>query len=438
LRFCRPEDSCSGPISRLYTAMRSGIIGFILGIVVMLGAGAVLQLLVIRNAAPELDYHFTRYVFSKNEFPWGFLDQGRTIKRCFFPVDVKVTFYDAQYNVVKEATKPGRYGAVVRIGLNGGVVQYRYITLFRTPAKVFWSDGPEKVTAQIPPGAGIDPVVMQNQQASIGQAFKDGFMGDADISPALAIFLSGLYETSPNDPPAIRRTDYNARDTNWWFGLRDRLGLAPTYPYLIDLPPDYNADSGKRWPLILFLHGGGMQGYNPDILRQTGLSEISAGKKLPAIVLSPQLPWFQSWQPTTLSKLLDVISTKYRVDPDRIYVTGLSLGGDAAWDLAMNYPGRFAAIAPIAGEGDYADAASVKNIPTWTFEGLKDEVVNPERVIGMVDAVRKVGGHPHLTLYPDLPHNCWDKAYASDALYTWLFAQKRGQPEVITPGVPTP
>src|ERR1700729_1428461 len=103
LRFCHWEDTCSRSLSRLYTAMRSGIIGFILGVILMLAACFTAQILFIRNAAPELNYQFTRYVFAKNEFPWGFLVQGRTIKRCFFPVDVKITYYDAEYNEVKEA-----------------------------------------------------------------------------------------------------------------------------------------------------------------------------------------------------------------------------------------------------------------------------------------------------------------------------------------------
>jgi acetyl esterase/lipase len=416
--------------------MHSGRKGFLLGVVLTLLLVFAFQILVIWNASPDFDYRFTTYVFEDKEFPWSYLDQGRAITRPLFPVRVKITYYDAQYNEVTEADKPGRYGAVVRIGLNGGFVQYRYLTLFRTPKKVFWSNASAKVSAELPPGTGIDPVVLQKQGAAIGQAFKDAFTGDGNFTPSLAILLAGLYETSPNNPPMLRRTNYDARNAKWWFGLRDKLGLTPKYNYLIDLPREYNDDTSKKWPLILFLHGGGLQGRDPEKIRLTGLAQIDVAKNLPAIVLSPQLPWFEPWQPAILMKLIDDISAKYRVDTDRIYVTGLSLGGDATWDLAMNYPDRFAAIVPIAGEGDFDDAARIKDIPTWTFEGLKDKIVNPDNVIGMVDALRKVGGHPHLTLYPDVGHNSWDPAYASDSLYTWLFAQKRGQPEVLTPGLP--
>jgi acetyl esterase/lipase len=420
--------------------MPSGIIGFVLGAVLVVIAGIIFQILVIRNAAPDLDYRFGKYVFADKEFPWSYLDQGRVLTRFLFPVRIKVTYYDAQYHEVKQADKPGRYGAVVRISLNGGVVQYRYITLFRTPAITYWSNGPATVSATLPPGTGIDPAVLSNQAAEIGVALKDGFFGEANVSSNLSVLLAGLYETSPNDPPAVRRTNFYARDADWWFGLRERLGLAQKYPMLVDLPHDYDADPAKRWSLILLLHGGSQRGTDLRALRtEDGLPKLIAeGKQVPAIVVSPQLPFDESWQTQVLAKLLDEISAKYRVDPDRVYLVGQSLGGDAVWDLAMVQPERFAAIVPIAGEGDFADAARIKDLPTWTFEGMKDTIVPPINVTDMVNALRKAGGHPHMTLYPDVGHSSWNNAYATEALYTWLFAQKRGQPEVITPGLPTP
>ena len=85
------------------------------------------------------------------------------------------------------------------------------------------------------------------------------------------------------------------------------------------------------------------------------------------------------------------------------------------------------------------EAARLKDIPIWAFQGEKDVVVPPAQVINMINAVRQAGGHPHLTLFPDAGHGqSWDLAYATDALYPWLLAQKRGQPEVLVPGVPTP
>ena len=132
-------------------------------------------------------------------------------------------------------------------------------------------------------------------------------------------------------------------------------------------------------------------------------------------------------------RLLDEISQKYRVDADRIYVTG----GSEVWELAEAYPERFAAINPLCGECDPADAARLKDLPVWAFYGTEQESSSMAQTNAMLDSIRKAGGHPHLTL-SDGHHDTWDMAYATDALYKWLLAQKRGQPEAVTPGVPTP
>ena len=421
--------------------MRSGIIGFVLGAASFLLAAIVFQQMVIRVSAADLNYRFITCVFCDSKFPWGHLEQARVISRCLFPVKVTTTFYDAQYHEVTEADKPGRYGAVVRISLIGGVVEHRFITLYRMPSKVFLSDGPMTVSAQFPPGTGVDPVVFRNQGREIGDVIKNGFCGDGDNTPDLAILLAGLSETSPDDPPAVDRTDVYARDDDWWFGLRQRLGLIQPYPYLLDLPPGYDADPGKQWPLILYLHGGAQRGTDLKLVRESGLAGVIArGKQIPAIVVSPQLSWTeQSWSPQLLFELLDAISAKYRVDPDRVYLTGISGGGDRVWTLAEIHPERFAALVPVAGEGDPRDAARIKDIPTWEFQGEKDDVVPPSQVINMIDVLRQAGGHAHLTLLPNAGHyDSWGQAYATDALYPWLLAQKRGQPEIVTPGAPTP
>jgi len=420
--------------------MRCGIIGFILGAASFVLAAFIFQLQVIKIAAPDLDYRFLYNVFSDSQFPWSYLDQGRVISRYLFPVRIKITYYDAQYNEVTEADKPGRYGAVVRMSLNGGVVQYRFITLYRMPAKVFLNDGPMAVSAYFPPSIGIDPAVLHNQAQEIGDEIKNTYCGDGDASPGLAILLAGLSETSPNDPPAVIRNNVYARDSDWWFGLRRRLGLIEKYQYLVDLPDGYDADSSQRWPLILYMHGNAQVGHDLKLVRDSGLAaEIAKGRKLPAIVISPQAAPVESWNIHLLFQVLDEVCAKYRVDPDRIYLNGISAGGDMVWAMADEQPGRFAALAPISGEGDPMEAARIKDIPTWAFQGEKDVVVPAAQVINMVNAVRQAGGHPHLTLFPDAGHGqSWDMAYATEALYPWLLAQKRGKPEVLVPGVPTP
>ena len=420
--------------------MRSAMIGFLVGALVVVLALLAFQQWVIRASVDDFDYHFAKYVFSETQFPWGYLVDGRVIKRCLFPVAVTTHFYDAQYNEVTEADQPGRYGAVVKIAFLGGTVKYRYITLYRTPELVHWGDGPATVTAQLPPGIGVDPQVLAKQGVQIGNAIKWSFFGEGDVSPDLAMILAGLHETSPDAPPAVLRDYVESRDVAWWFGLRQRLGLIEQYPHLVDLPEGYDADPAKKWPLILFLHGGSQTGRDLSLLRQGGLPyEIAMGRKIPAIVVSPQTPAAQDWNARVLNLLLDDVIAKYRVDPDRVYVAGQSMGGDEAWELTTLYPERFAAMVEIAGEGDPADVARLKDIPIWTFQGAKDVVVAPINATTMVDAVRKAGGHDHLTLFPDADHGqSWTLAFKTDALYTWLLAQKRGQPEVLTPGVPSP
>jgi pimeloyl-ACP methyl ester carboxylesterase len=417
--------------------MRSMIIGAILIVLAIAVALVVVRQFIVEEVKGDLAYRFNDYVFDQTEFPAGDFEQGRLVRRALFPARATPTFYDAQYNEVKEAAKPGRYGAVIRMDLGLGVTVYRFVTLYRTPTKAFLWETAWPMTVQVPSNLGIDPAVLNIQQPEIGDVLKGSFVSDGDGSPYLAVLLAGLAETSPNDPPAVARTNVMSRDAVWWDGLRQRLGLTEKYAYLLDLPNGYDADPGKRWPLILFLHDGQESGNDLRHVRLSGLAKaIGDGRQVPAIVVSPQCPSnSEGWSTLVLSHLIDDISAKYRVDADRIYVTGCSAGGDGTWDLALAYPERFAAIVPMCGESDPADGARLKNLPIWVFHGQNDQTVPLNQTTDMLDVIRKAGGHPHLTIVPNSPHNVWDHAYAQDDLYTWMFAQKRGQPEVITPGV---
>ena len=425
--------------------MLSCVLGFFVGAVVVICGGVILQAIIIRQVAPALGYRFDKYVFHGEKFPSGDFEQGRVVRRCLFPARVEIHFYDGQYNEVTEAAKPGRYGAVVRMKLNWGVEMLRFITLYRTPEKVFWSNGPMTVAVELPPNTGVDATVAANQGRQIGEMFKHGFAGDGEVSPQLAILLAGLAETSPNDPPAVERLSAVPRDAMWWYGLRQRLGLAQKYPYLVDLPRGYKDEPGQSWPLILYLHGGNENGHNLKVVRKSGLpaiiewaekDEARLNKRPQAIVISPQAPWYEDWNPQVLCDLIDEVCAKYRADPERVSVTGISSGAKATWTMGMTYPERLAAIIPVAADNDFADAARLKNLPTWAFTGLKDDIVPAENVMRMVEAIRNAGGKPHLTVYSSQGHGIEFESYLIDDLYTWIFAQRRGQPEVITAGVP--
>ena len=197
-----------------------------------------------------------------------------------------------------------------------------------------------------------------------------------------------------------------------------------TMKYLIYLPKEY--DQKDSWPVLLFLHGSGERGDNLDLVKKHGPPKlIEAGKQFPFIVVSPQCPKDKSWEPYELTVLLDEIAEKYKVDQDRIYLTGISMGGFGTWALASHSPNRFAAIVPICGGGDPSRTKRIAHIPAWVFHGGKDPAVPVEMSQKMVEALKKNGGDPKLTIYPEAGHDSWTEAYNTPELYEWLLQQKR-------------
>lgn len=196
--------------------------------------------------------------------------------------------------------------------------------------------------------------------------------------------------------------------------------------YLLYLPRDYQAAGGRRWPLALFLHGRGEQGTDLELVKRHGLPRLLESRHdFPAIVVSPQCLPGEWWSPPALHALLDEIEAHHAVDPDRVYVTGLSMGGFGTWALAIDRPDRFAAIAPICGGGEPIGAWRLVNLPVWAFHGDADEIVPLRRSEEMIAALRRHGGAPRFTVYPGVAHDSWTRTYDNPALYEWLFAQRR-------------
>lgn len=197
-----------------------------------------------------------------------------------------------------------------------------------------------------------------------------------------------------------------------------------TMNYLLYLPEDY--DQKESWPLILFLHGAGERGDDLELVKVHGPPKLIAnGQKFPFIVVSPQCPEALSWDPEKLTALLDTIVEKYKVDTDRIYVTGLSMGGFGTWSLAMHTPDRFAAIAPICGGGESRYADRIVGLPIWAFHGDKDEAVPIKRSQDIVNAVQKAGGNVEFTVYPGVGHDSWTETYDNPKLYEWFLSHTR-------------
>lgn len=205
--------------------------------------------------------------------------------------------------------------------------------------------------------------------------------------------------------------------------------------YLLYLPADYDAKSGKKWPLMLFLHGAGERGTNIWQVAVHGPPKIVREKKdFPFIVVSPQCPPGQRWDNNTLLGLLDEVIGSHAVDTNRVYLTGLSMGGYGTWSLGLAYPEKFAAIAPICGGGDpiavylgdARKAAALKSLPIWVFHGAKDSVVRLQESERMVEAVKRVGNQGvKFTIYPEAEHDSWTETYNNPELYKWLLEHKR-------------
>ncbi|MFA5833625.1 MAG: prolyl oligopeptidase family serine peptidase [Bacteroidota bacterium] len=193
------------------------------------------------------------------------------------------------------------------------------------------------------------------------------------------------------------------------------------YDILVYTPQSF-LQSQKRWPLIIFLHGSGERGSDPNTLKVHSLPKIVETKDdFPFIVVSPQCPDGQRWNAEALNAMLDEVLIKLPIDTNRIYLTGLSMGGLGTWKFAIAYPERFAAIAPVCGWGHLEDVEKLKDKPIWVFHGARDNVVPPTESETMVQFLHKFGSTKvKYTVYPDANHNAWDATYANPELYDWF------------------
>ncbi len=208
----------------------------------------------------------------------------------------------------------------------------------------------------------------------------------------------------------------------------ERVKLMDSYVfrYLSYVPDRYGKDRSQNWPLLLFLHGAGERGSDLKLVNINGPPKlIEAGKKFPFVVISPQCPQDTWWVPPALEAFTDSIQRRYRIDPARIYVTGLSMGGFGTWELAERHPERYAAVIPICGGGDTSRADHLRNLPVWAFHGAQDDVVPLSRSKDMIDAIKAAGGNPRFTIYPQAGHDSWTETYANDEIYSWLLQQRR-------------
>ena len=207
--------------------------------------------------------------------------------------------------------------------------------------------------------------------------------------------------------------------------------------YLLYLPEPAQKNAAIKWPTILFLHGMGQRGSNVWQLTQYGPPKIVEEQtNFPFIVIAPQCPANRnSWDAEALVALVQAVENKYPIDPDRLYLTGLSMGGTASWTLAGTRPDLFAAVAPVCGrsQGSEMEIRKLKSMPIWVFHGAKDPVVPLSNSEEMVRALRAAGNDVRFTVYPEADHESWTATYDNPELYQWFLQNHRPKQQPPNP-----
>jgi len=236
----------------------------------------------------------------------------------------------------------------------------------------------------------------------------------------------------------------NAQTTRFGFGkYKNNKGEILNYRILY---PDY--DTIRKYPLVIFLHGSGERGNDNKAQLKWGVTNFATDKAMvlhPAFVIAPQCPKNSTWAnvdnylngnpvklKATPSKpmelLIDLIHQfikNNRVDINRIYITGLSMGGYGTYDALERYPKLFAAGVPVCGAGDTSKVKLITHIPIWIFHGNEDAAVNPKYDVNMYQALLKAGANPGFTMYPGVGHFSWLAAYSDPMMMAWLFKQHK-------------
>lgn len=216
---------------------------------------------------------------------------------------------------------------------------------------------------------------------------------------------------------------------------------------LYNLLAPQSIEEGKLYPLVLFLHGAGERGDDNAAQLRHGAKDFAKPEMraaYPCFVLAPQCPKEKKWaevnwgaaeshdlpaEPSEpmalLLELLPQVMAEHPVDPARVYVIGLSMGGFGTWDILARRPELFAAAVPICGGADVKTAPAIAHIPVWVWHGAEDNTVKTVRSRIMVEALRAAGGEPKYDELPGVAHNSWAPAFANPELYKWLFAQTK-------------
>jgi predicted peptidase len=256
---------------------------------------------------------------------------------------------------------------------------------------------------------------------------------------ALTLLLLAFQDTDANMNDAAKL--YEAKS------IRSSAGESDGQELKYRLLKPAKIEEGKKYPLVVFLHGAGERGddnkaqlkYFPTMMVKTEYRE-----KYPCFILAPQCPNGKSWagfgrrrgksadsdQPTDeLKAVMNAVEQTIKenpVDTSRLYLTGLSMGGFGSWDWVAREPDRFAAVVPICGGGDPSKADRLTKTPIWAVHGDADPVVPVDQTRRMIEAIKQAGGNPKYSELKGVEHNSWTPAYTErDGVVKWMFEQKK-------------
>ena len=375
----------------------------------------------------RLSFVFERYCFRGDQLPTGRFENPVEAENAFGPHTVSVEYYNAAHEQVTAAAAPGRYTAVVTITPETADPVHRYGTLFRMPGKMALPRAELDVRLGFPEELGFPSNVVEEQQETLGDFVHGAIVDSLRGKPASARVFAWLYEVEPGTVTTARN-DPRSRDLAHTYELRRKLGLDAPYEYLVQQPPqaDGDAPKGERFPAIIHLHGSGACTLPLDALKHGDLATYAREHpELRLIVVNPHCPEGEWWQTPKLDDLYDEVMAKYPIDPDRVYLTGESLGGFGTWLHGAARPDRFAALAPLCGGGDAREARYLKDVPIWAFHGARDPAVPLKRSEEMVEALREVEANVRFTVYPEAGHGIWPTVYEDPEFYAWLLDQQR-------------